>query len=64
MKKLTIEQIQQIKTNKYNLDLLIRHLEKLEHAIKKIKCQLDSGYLDKRKLESITKLVDSVIEDI
>lgn len=57
--KLTEEQLNMLRTNNRNLDLTLRHVERLEKAIKLIRKQIDSGYLDAKKLNTIDLIVQN-----
>ena len=60
MKKQISEKMKQRITDKYNISLVIRHVEKLELAIKRIRSQIDSGYLDDKKISNIDNILQSV----
>lgn len=47
-------------TDKYNVELVAKHVEKLEKAIKKIRSQVDSGYTEKRKLNTIDLILQEI----
>ena len=55
--KLTQEQLKQLVNNKYNLDLLLKHVKRLEEAIRKIRIQLNSGYPNEKKINTIDTIV-------
>lgn len=60
MKKEISERVKQQIIDKYNISLVIRHVERLELAIKKIRSQIDSGYLDNKKISNIDNILQSV----
>ena len=60
MKRLTTEQMKKLITDKYNMELVAKHVERLEKTIKKIRSQIDSGYTDKRKLNTIDLILQNV----
>lgn len=57
--RLTEQQIQQLQAEKYNVELVKKHIERLEKTIKYIRKQIDSGYPDKRKLNTINLIVQN-----
>ena len=59
MKEQKIEKIKQKIIDKYNVELLAKHVERLEKAIKLIRKQIDSGYTDTRKLNTIDLIVQN-----
>ena len=46
--------------DKYNVELVAKHVERLEKAIKKIRSQIDSGYTDKKKLNNIDLILQEI----
>lgn len=60
MKKQISEKMKQRITDKYNISLVIKHVERLELAIKRIRSQIDSGYLDDKKISNIDNILQSV----
>ena len=60
MKKQISEKMKQQITDKYNISLVIRNVERLELAIKRIRSQINSGYLDNKKISNIDNILQSV----
>ena len=46
--------------DKYNVELVAKHVERLEKAIKKIRSQVDSGCTEKRKLNTIDLILQEI----
>ena len=64
MNKLTEQEILQLKTDKYNMDLVLKHLQRLETTIKKVKSQLINGHKPERKLQNIETIIQEIEEFI
>lgn len=60
MKKEIPERVKNLIIDKYNMTLVVRHVERLELAIKRIRSQVNSGYPDKRKLNTIDLILQNV----
>ena len=64
MNKLTEQEILQLKTDKYNMDLVLKHIQRLENTIKKVKSQLINGHKPERKLQNIKTIIQEIEEFI
>lgn len=54
------ELLRRIANNQYNIELVIRHNQRMEKALKTIIKMIDSGYSDDYKLKRIEEEIEKV----
>ncbi|MGN1153816.1 MAG: hypothetical protein ACI4S3_07285 [Candidatus Gastranaerophilaceae bacterium] len=52
--------LRKIAKEQYNIELVLRHNQRMERALKQIIKRLESGYPDKEKIKSIEKILETV----
>ena len=52
--------LRKIANDQYNIELVLRHNQRIEKALKQIIKQLDSGYTNEQKIKNIETIIKTV----
>lgn len=52
--------LRKIANDQYNIELVLRHNQRIERALKQILKRVESGYPDKEKIKSIERILNEV----